>query len=196
MKMVEQFKEFLKSLGLDDEKVDAVATGLAGAKIYLSAEEKIDERYIKLKGQKGMLERQLATASATIETLRKNEGCRDMLLNEITKYKNANAALQSKYDKDVIATEKKKLVIDALTKEGAIHANLLAASLDLSKIELKDGKLSGYAEQFQALKESYKDQFKVKDSTDDKGGICYYVPSGEDDRMISLTTEVKIKCKG
>ncbi|NCU30376.1 hypothetical protein EOM57_01075 [Candidatus Saccharibacteria bacterium] len=184
MNLLEQLKAFLKSQGLEDTQVDTIANGLAGAKIHLSAEEKIDERYTKLKGQNELLDKQLKAANDTIETLKKDNGSNEDLLNEVQKYKDDNKALQDKYDKDVVEVEKKQLVINALTKEGAVHPDLLVASMDLSKVELKDGKISGHKDLFKDLKESYKDQFKEvdpEDGGDDKGGY-QYVPAGGDDK--------------
>lgn len=184
MTLLEQFKAFLKTQGLDDEAIEKVANGLAGAKIYLSANEHIDTRYDKLKGQKELLDEQLKTANETIENLKKDNSSNKDLLTEIENYKTENKRLQDKYDKDVVEVEKKQLVINALADEGAIHADLLAASIDMSKIELKDGKISGHKDIFKGLKSTYKDQFKEDDPEDkDKGTGGYkYVPAGGDNK--------------
>lgn len=186
MNLLEQLKAFLKAQGLEDTQVDTIANGLAGAKIYLSAEEKIDERYQRLKGQKELVDDQLKTANETIDTLKKDNGSNEALVAEVQKYKDANKDLQDKYDKDVVNVDKKQQLISALAKEGAIYPELLAASIDLSKIELKDGKISGHKDLIKDQKENYKDQFKEKeedqgDDNDDKGGY-QYVPAGGDDK--------------
>ena len=182
MNLLEQFKSFLKSQGLDDEKVEAIAKGLAGAKIYLSSQEKIDERYQKLKGQKELLDEQLKTANSTIETLKKDNGSNEDLQAEVKKYKDGMADLQAKYDRDVTTIEKRMQVIAALEKEGAINPDLLVNSLDLEKVELKDGKISGHADSIKDLKKNYANQFKEKDSDPDNkggnGGEYVYTPAG------------------
>lgn len=184
MNLLEQLKAFLKSQGLEDAQIEKVANGLAGAKIYLSANENIDTRYEKLKGQKELLGEQLKAANTTIDTLKKDNGSNGELLAEVKKYKDANKDLQDKYDKDVVNVEKKQLVISALNKEGAIHADLLAATIDLSKVELKDGKISGHKDIFKELKENYKDQFKEVESEEGSAGdnSYKYVPPGGDDK--------------
>lgn len=184
MNLEEQFKAFLKTQGLEDTVIEKVVNGLAGVKIYLSANEKIDTRYEKLKGQKELLDDQLKTANETIDTLKKDNGSNADLQAEVKKYKDANKDLQDKYDRDVVEVEKKQQVISALAKEGAIHADLLAASVDLSKIELKDGKISGHKDIFKDLKENYKDQFKEKDPEEGGNGAggYQYVPPGGDDK--------------
>lgn len=183
MNTIEQFKAFLKSQGVEDAKVETIANGLAGAKIYLSAEEKIDERYQKLKGKNELLEDQLKAANGTIETLKKSNGSNEDLQGEVQKYKDANKDLQEKYDRDVTRVEKKQQVIEALKKENALYPELLAANIDLEKIELKDGKISGHKDAIKTLKETYKDQFKVVEDPaggdDGAGGDPYtYTPPG------------------
>lgn len=182
MNLLEQFKEFLKSQGVEDAKVETIANGLAGAKIYLSAEEKIDERYQKLKGKNELLDEQLKTANGTIETLKKGNGSNEDLQAEVTKYKTDIANLQAKYDKDVTTIEKRMQVIAALEKEGAINPDLLVNSIDLEKVELKDGKISGHADAIKDLKVNYTNQFKEKDtdpgSDGGKDGAYVYTPAG------------------
>lgn len=187
MNLIEQFKAFLKTQGLEDTIIENIVKGMPGAKIYLSAQEKIDERYQKLKGKSELLDEQLKTANSTIETLKKDNGSNETLQAEVTKYKKDYADLQDKYDKDVVRVEKKQQIIAALKKEGATHADLLAATIDLDTIELKDGKISGHKDVIKKLKEDNKDLFKEIDPEDpnaekngnDGGGNPYvYTPAG------------------
>lgn len=184
MNNLERFKQFLKDQGLEDSQIEKIAKAMPGAKIYLASEEKLDERYQKLKGQKELLDEQLTAANETIETLKKSNGSNEELQKEVQKYKDDNEALQAKYDKDVIAVEKKQLLINALSKEGAIHPDLLVASMDLSKVELKDGKISGHKDAIKSLKDTYKDQFKeVKDpdgGEEKKDPYNYNPPGGNE----------------
>lgn len=179
MNNIERFKKFLKEQGLEDTQIKTIVEAMPGAHIYLASEEKLDERYQKLKGQKELLDEQLKGANKTIETLKKDNGSNEDLQKEVQKYKDANKDLQEKYDRDVITVEKRQHLMNALAKEGAIHPDLLIASMDLSKIELKDGKISGYKDAIKAMKESYKDQFKVEEDGNDPYN---YVPAGGDER--------------
>ena len=56
--------------------------------------------------------------------------------------------------------------------------------MDLAKVELKDGKISGHKDAIKSLKENYKDQFKeVEDPNGDgekKGPYSYSPPGGSD----------------
>ena len=168
MNTLEQFKRLLKDQGVEDAKIEEIIKAMPGAKVYLTGEEKLDERYLKLKGQKELLEEKVKVHEETIATLKKNNGSNEELQNTI-KDKDAKIKdLQAKYDRDVTTIDKKQQLISALTKEGAMHPELLVASMDLEKIELKDGKISGHKDAIKALKENYKDQFKEVENP--KGG--------------------------
>lgn len=188
MSLIEQLKAFLKAQGLEDAQIDKIANGLAGAKIYLSANEHIDTRYDKLKGQKELVDGQLSTANATIDDLKKNNSSNEDLVAKVENYKKDNQILKEKYDRDVTRVEKKQQVIDALKKEEALYPELLAANIDLEKIELKDGKISGHKDAIKALKETYKDQFKAEEDLgggDDggRGAYVYTPPGGRADNL-------------
>lgn len=180
MNNLERFKQFLKDQGLEDSQIEKITKAMPNAKIYLASEEKLDERYQKLKGQKELLDEQLTAANGTIETLRKSNSSNEDLQKEVQKYKDDYKDLQAKYDNDVIAVEKKQLLINALSKEGAIHPDLLVASMDLSKVELKDGKISGHKDAIKSLKENYKDQFKIVEDPNkgDNTDPYNYTPPG------------------
>lgn len=183
MNNLERFKQFLKDQGVEDAQIEKIVKAMPTAKIYLAGEDNLDSRYQKLKGQKELLDEQLKTANGTIETLKKDNGSNEELQKEVQKYKDANKNLQAKYDKDVVAVEKKQLLINALGKEGAIHPDLLVASMDLSKIELKDGKISGHKDAIKSLRENYKDQFKVAEDPENgknKDPYNYSPPGGSD----------------
>lgn len=176
MTILEQFKAFLKEKGLQDDVVNGIANDLKSKNIYLSSEENIDQRYQKLKGQKELLQTQLDSANATLENLKKSNKGNEDLQAELQKLKDDNAALQSKYDADIMMREKKDQVLAELKKVGALHPELLMASMDLEKIEMKDNKISGYNEQIKKLQDDYADQFKVQDNGGD--GYRYNPPGG------------------
>lgn len=187
MNVLEQFKKLLKDQGVEDPKIEEIVKAMPGAKVYLASEEKLDERYLKLKGQKELLEDKVKVHESTIETLKKNNGSNEELQNTIKEKDTKIKDLQAKYDRDVTLIDKKQQLISALTKEGAMHPELLVASMDLEKVELKDGKISGHKDAIKALKETYKDQFKAVEDPNGgkdggKGGEPYnYTPPGGKD---------------
>ena len=61
-----EFKEFLISKGVTEEQATEIVGGMPEQKFYLSSEEKLDERYTKLKQQKEDVDTLLETANTTI----------------------------------------------------------------------------------------------------------------------------------
>ena len=178
MTILEQFKAFLKEKGLKDDVIDSIANDLKSKNIHLSNEENIDQRYQKLKGQKELLQSQLDSANTTLETLKKSNKGNEDLQAELQKLKDDNAALQSKYDADILLREKKDQVLSELRKVGALHPELLMASMDLEKIEMKDNKISGHKELIKKLQSDYADQFETQQDKDGGSGYKYNPPGG------------------
>lgn len=178
MNVLENFKEYLKNKGLSDDVIKDIVDGMAEAKVYLTNQEKIDERYTKLKGQKELLDEQLKSANDTIETLKKSNSSNDELQKEVQKYKDANKELQKKYDEDVILVEKRMQFTNELNKAGAKYADLLVSSVDLNTLELKDGKLVGYEDIVKGLQEKYTDQFNPTGIAEPNPNGYTYKPAG------------------
>ena len=185
MNVLENFKEYLKNKGLSDDVIKDIVDGMAEAKVYLTNQEKIDERYTKLKGQKELLDEQLKSANDTIETLKKSNSSNDELQKEVQKYKDANKELQKKYDEDVILVEKRMQFTNELNKAGAKYADLLVSSVDLNTLELKDGKLIGYENIVKELQEKYTDQFNSTGITEPNSNGYTYKPAGGQEPKLS-----------
>ena len=64
------FEELLKSLGIEQAEIDKITGGMKENKIYLSANEHIDDRYTKLKAQNDSNAEALSQANALIEQLK------------------------------------------------------------------------------------------------------------------------------
>lgn len=170
MNLIEQFKEYLKKQGLSDEQVEKVIKDMPGSKFYLVNEEKLDERYAKLKGQKEHADELYQKSQEAMRDLEKKLDKDSEASKDIEAYKTQIKTLQEKYDRDVTLVTKRQLAVEELRKEGAKHPDLLVASMDLDKITLQDGKISGHADMIKAFKESYADQFEVKNEGGNKEG--------------------------
>ena len=80
------FKQYLVSKGLTDEQATAVVEGMPAEKLYLASEEKLDERYDKVKQQKEQLEEQLQANQTELDALKESsKGNEDLTkqLNEL-----------------------------------------------------------------------------------------------------------------
>jgi len=133
--------ELLKKLGLADDVIAKIVDGMKENKIYTAAEENLDTRYTKLKGDHEAVNTQLTEANALIETLKKSTKGNETLQTKIGEYETTVASLEE---------ENRKLKI-----ESALKVKLLESKADdidylMYKIDKKedlklgeDGSISG-----------------------------------------------------
>ncbi len=63
------FSDLLKAQGLSEEQVKVIYREMAGHRIFITKEEKIEERYRKMKLQRDELKGRLKQAQETLEEL-------------------------------------------------------------------------------------------------------------------------------
>lgn len=166
-----EFKEFLISKGVTEEQAAEIVGGMPEKEFHLTKEEKLDERYAKLKQQKEDVDTQLETANTTIEDLKNSNKSNEDLQTKVTEYEGQIETL-----KEQSADIQKQSAIElSLVKNGARNPKAVKALLDVEKVELTDEGIKGLEEQLGALKESDAYLFQTKDD-DGKPQI----QSGED----------------
>lgn len=144
-------KELLKKLGYSDEDITKIENGIKEEKIYLTKEEKIEERYEKLKVKKEALQDELKEANTTIEDLKKNNSGNEDLQKKVSEYEKTIDTLKKDGEKKSFDMA---LELE-LTKANAKKTKAVKALLDLEKVKLKDdGSFDGLNEQLDKLKES------------------------------------------
>lgn len=160
------FKELLKSLGIEEEKVEAIAKGMAENKIYLSAEEDIDARYGKLKGQHQEASDGLKEAQKLIDEMKAatadNEGLQAKVADYEKKAEEAEARA-AKAERD--AAIKVELLANGAVPE---DVDYLMFRIEQSGAEIKrgeGGKLSGVDDAIEELKTSHPSQFRQDGGT-------------------------------
>lgn len=142
------FKEYLLSLGIEQEVASKAVEGMKENKFFLSAEENIDDRYNKLKSQKEGLDEQLQTATQTIEQLKTSNTSNENLQTVISTHEQTIQQLKEQNE-----TTQKQAAIDlSLVKAGARNPVAVAALLDGDKIKLTEDGIVGLDEQLEALK--------------------------------------------
>lgn len=140
---MDRFKEFLKSLGYTDEQIIAVVNGMKEQKIYLSNEENIDERYIKLKGKYETQKTELKTANDTITELKKNNPDVEGLQTKIKEYEKTIETM----GKDAQQKEFDLALENELIKLNVHSTKAARAELDMDKITYENGQFAGLKEQ-------------------------------------------------
>lgn len=92
-------QEILKAKGLSDEDIKSVIGEMKQNKIFTAAEENLDIRYGKLKGEHDTLTQQYSQANALIDQLKK--GTKEELQGKITSYETQVQSLQEQLAADV-----------------------------------------------------------------------------------------------
>jgi len=154
-------EELLKKLGYSDEQIQAILKGMTEAKIYTTKEEKIEERYTKLKEQKEDLEGQLKTANTTIGELKKNNADNEELQTKVKEYETTIETLTKDSEAKIRNLTLDTAISNWLAANKAKHSDLLTTKFDRKKLVVnEDGTVTGIDEQGKTFKESYKDLFE------------------------------------
>lgn len=148
------FKTYLVSTGLTDEQATAIVAGMPAEKIYLASEEKLDERYAKLKQQKEQAEEQLASYQTELDTLKESAKGNDDLTKQL-------ADMQAKFDEakteseTKLSQQEKDFAIKLALKEAnPLDESIILGLLDKDTIKVTENGLQGFTEQLAGLKES------------------------------------------
>jgi chromosome segregation ATPase len=152
--MVMDFKTYLVSKGLTEEQATAIVAGMPAEKIYLASEEKLDERYAKLKQQKEQAEEQLASYQTELDTLKESAKGNDDLTKQL-------ADMQAKFDEakteseTKLSQQEKDFAIKLALKEAnPLDESIILGLLDKDTIKVTENGLQGFTEQLAGLKES------------------------------------------
>lgn len=148
------FKTYLVSTGLTEEQATAIVAGMPAEKIYLASEEKLDERYAKLKQQKEQAEEQLASYQTELDTLKESAKGNDDLTKQL-------AEMQAKFDEakteseTKLSQQEKDFAIKLALKEAnPLDESIILGLLDKDTIKVTENGLQGFTEQLAGLKES------------------------------------------
>lgn len=143
-------EELLKKLGYTDEQIQKIIGGMKENKIYTTTEEKIEERYNKLKEQKVALDEQIKTANATIEDLKKNNTDNETLQSKIGEYESK----VSDYEKQIQDMQFNYAIDGALKGAKVKNIKAVKALLNMENVKLDGESVLGLTEQLETLKES------------------------------------------
>jgi Type IIA topoisomerase (DNA gyrase/topo II, topoisomerase IV), A subunit len=152
------FKELLKARGLTDEQINEIIVDMGSHKLFITKEEKIEERYNKLKLQKEDLEDNLSKANSIIKTLKADNATNETLQATIKTHEATIATMKSDHETKIKDMSIEAAITSKLTDTK--YPELLATKFDKTKLSIsEDGTVLGIAEQLTSIKENYKDLF-------------------------------------
>ena len=152
-------EEILKSQGLSDEQVQTITGEMKQNKIFTSAEENIDIRYNKLKGDFDNLTSQHGEANKLIEDLKKTNKGNEEMQGKITGYETTISSLQEQL---------KQVQLDSEIKIALLAAKV--SDVDYMTFKLKekgelelgdDGHIKGIDDKIAGLKTQFPTQFET-----------------------------------
>lgn len=151
-------ENILKDLGIEEEVVKNILKSMKDNKIFITKEEKIEERYNKLKLEKEDLKEKLTNADKTIEDLKKSNKDNEALQNTIKAHEDTIKNIKKEYEDKVRYMSIQNAIQSKLTDTK--YADLLESKFDKNKLVVnEDGTVSGIDEQLKAIKETYKELF-------------------------------------
>lgn len=149
--------EFLKSIGIPDDKVQDAEGKM---KSYLDGDYVTKARFNELNESKKSLAEQITERDKQLKDLKKSVGDNEDLRKQIEDLQKAN-----KEQKDAFDNQTKALRLDTAIKlavaDSAQDADIVSGLIDKNKLILgEDGKVTGLAEQVEALKKDKAFLFK------------------------------------
>ena len=151
-------ENILKDLGIEEEVVKNILKSMKDNKIFITKEEKIEERYNKLKLEKEDLKDKLLNADKTIDELKKSNKDNESLQATIKAHEDTIKNIKKEYEDKVRYMSIQNAIQSKLTDTK--YADLLESKFDKDKLVVnEDGTVSGIDEQLKAIKDTYKELF-------------------------------------
>ena len=161
-----EFKEFLLKQGVTEDQAEKIVSGMPKNKFYLTSEEKLDERYEKLKQQKDEVQNDLDAANALVENLKKTNKSNEDLQQQVDDYKSQIDTLNAQRAED----RKNNAIEIALKDAKALNTKAVKALLDSEKIKITDNGVDGLIDQLEALRESDAYLFESNETDNNPNG--------------------------
>lgn len=113
-------QEILKAKGLSDEDIESVIGEMKQNKIFTAAEENLDIRYGKLKGEHDTLAQQYSQANALIDQLKKGTKADEELQGKITSYETQVQSLQEQLAETKLKSALKVALLSEKAEEAVV----------------------------------------------------------------------------
>jgi hypothetical protein len=157
-----EYTKLLEEQGLSEEQITAVVKAMRNNRIFITHEEKIEERYQKMKHQRDLLKKKLELTEKTIKNAQRILESQNDIQRIRSYYEEKINSLKREYEEKIIEIRIEEAIKTMLVS--AKYPELLVAKIDKSKVTFDlDGNLIGIEEQVSALKSEYKDLFKALD---------------------------------
>lgn len=149
-------KEDLIAMGLTEEQAKKVMDSLDGNYVTKT----------RFNEENKTLKKSVSDRDKQFEDLKKSSGDNAALQQQISDLQKQNAEQQKTHEEELAKLKLENAVEIALSGAKAKNGKAVRAMLDMSKVKIgEDGKLSGFADQLEALKKSDGYMFDVQEQT-------------------------------
>lgn len=162
------FKQYLVSKGVTEEQAAAIVAGMPAEKLYLASEEKLDERYDKVKQQKEQLEEQLQANQTELDALKEASKGNEDLTKQLNDLQETFNKTKEESEAKIAQQEKDFAIKLALKEANPLDDGIVMSLLDKDTIKVTEGKLQGFTEQLDAIKENKGFLFQQPEAEADK----------------------------
>lgn len=155
-------QEILKAKGLSDEDVESIIGEMKQNKIFTTAEENIDIRYGKLKGDHDALTKKHKEATDLIEQLKNDNAGNAELQGKISGYETTIADLTKQLEQEKVDSALKIALLEAKVQD----VDYLTFKIkEKGEVKLdENGKIKGFDDTIAALKTQFPNQFVTEDN--------------------------------
>ena len=157
------FKEYLISKGLTEEQAETITGGMAENKFFLASEEKLDERYAKMKAQKEQLETQITTNQKELETLKETAKGNEELTKQLTELQTAFDNSKAESESAMKEQQKDFAIKLALKDSNTLDGDIVMSLINKESINVTDDGLHGLKDQLEKIQEEKPFLFQEKD---------------------------------
>lgn len=164
---MEWLKELLKAQGLEDEVISKIVESYKTESVkYVMPKDKFNE----VNAENKQLKQDVADRDKQLNDL-KDKSTKDVDLQaEITRLQEENKTAKEKYESDIYNTKLNNEIEKSLLAAKAKDLNIARAAFNLDDVKLEDGKLVGFSEQLDSIKESHGYLFGSEEAPSGTGG--------------------------
>lgn len=141
-------REQLKELGLSDENIDKIMS------LHGQTVTDLNTRLNAAENERDSAKQQLETNQSELEKLKESATDNEELTNQLNDLQNKMKESETQAQEKLVQQEKDFAIKLALKEANALDEEIVLGQIDKETVKVVDGKLQGFSEQLESLKEN------------------------------------------
>ncbi|MGJ8731209.1 phage scaffolding protein [Listeria kieliensis] len=141
-------REQLKELGLSDESIDKIMS------LHGQTVTDLNTRLNAAENERDSVKQQLETNQSELEKLKESATDNEELTNQLNDLQNKMKESETQAQEKLVQQEKDFAIKLALKEANALDEEIVLGQIDKDTVKVVDGKLQGFSEQLESLKEN------------------------------------------